>query len=86
MVGILVTIIQSISTILVFIIIVDILLSYFLSPYHPVRSTLDKVVNPILNPIRKFLPRSPLDFSPVVMIIIIQVVEYLLISLVIRMG
>lgn len=84
--GFIVYIIQSVSTLLVIVIIVDVLLSYFLSPYHPVKSALDKVVDPMLNPIRKVLPRSPLDFSPVLLIIIIQVVEYLLINLAIRLG
>lgn len=86
MAAILVNIIQALSTIMVLVVIVDILVSYFLTPYHPVRSALDRVVNPILNPIRKLLPQLPLDFSPVILIIVIQVIEYLMVSLVIRVG
>jgi len=50
-----------------------------MSPYHPVRVTLDKLVNPFLAPIRRILPQTGmLDFSPVVLIILLQVLEYLI--------
>jgi len=85
MISILVTAVQIISTVLIMIVIVDVFLSYVLSPYHPLRATLDKWVNPLLTPIRKLLPRFSIDFSPVVLILVIQVIEYLLVSLLIRL-
>ncbi|GAP21143.1 YggT family protein [Leptolinea tardivitalis] len=65
-----------------FIVIIDVLLSYFMSPYHPVRSFLDKIVEPLLDPIRRVVPSmAGLDFSPVILIIILQVLESIAASL-----
>jgi len=61
------------------IILVDIVISYFLSPYHPFREFLDRIVNPLLSPIRKIMPRTGMiDFSPIVLILLLQVLEYIL--------
>jgi YggT family protein len=58
------------------IVIVDIILSYFMSPYQPIRQTLDRIVEPMLRPIRRILPSTGMiDFSPVVLIILIQVLD-----------
>lgn len=60
----------------------DIIVSYFLSPYHPVRRALDSIVQPMLAPIRRYLPPVGMfDFSPLVLIILIQLVETVLIRL-----
>lgn len=73
------TIIRLIFNILNLLILVDIVVSFFLSPYHPIRNTLDNIVNPLLSPIRKILPQTGmLDFSPIVLILILQVLEYLI--------
>jgi YggT family protein len=73
-----VQIINIISNALVLVVIVDILLGYFLSPVHPLRSALDKIVQPMLNPIRKIVPLvGGLDFSPLILVMLIQVVTYL---------
>lgn len=80
-ISVLINIIQTLGTLLMVIVIVDILLSYFVSPYNKIRMTLDKIVNPLLNPIRKVIPPiGGLDFSAIVLIMLIQVVEWLLIS------
>jgi YggT family protein len=71
------TIIRLIFNILNFIILIDIVVSFFLSPYHPIRNALDNIVNPLLNPIRKILPQTGMfDFSPIVLILILQLLEY----------
>jgi YggT family protein len=78
-----VRIIDTIANILVLIVIVDSFLTYFLSPYHPLRSTLDRIVQPLLVPIRRFVPLvGMIDFSPLVLIILIEIVAYLLGSLI----
>jgi YggT family protein len=60
----------------------DIIVSYFLDPYHPVRRTLDSIVQPILAPIRRYIPPIGMfDISPLVLIILIQVIESVLIRL-----
>ncbi len=69
---------------LTLIVFADIIVSYFLSPYHPLRSTLDSIVQPLLAPIRRFMPSlGMIDLSPMVLIIMIQVVETVLIRLLI---
>jgi YggT family protein len=80
MINILLTIIQTLGSALLLVVIVDVLLSYFLSPYHPLRSALDRIVEPFLNPIRRVVPAlGMIDFSPVILVILIQVVETVLI-------
>ncbi len=79
---IVIDIIRALATILMVVVIADIVLSYFMSPYHPIRSTLDKIVHPMLAPIKKVVPPlGSIDFSPVILIILIQVVETLLIMI-----
>jgi len=79
---ILIDLIRAAATILMIIVIVDIILSYFMSPYHPIRSNLDKIVQPMLLPIKRVVPPlGMIDFSPVILIILIQVIESLLIMI-----
>lgn len=73
--------ISWIVTILSILIILHVILSYALSPYHPVREALDRVVEPMLWPIRRYMPNmGGLDFSPIVLLLIIQLIGRLLIS------
>ena len=75
-----VIIIKNLFGLLNLVIFADIIVSFFLSPYHPIRAFLDRIVNPLLAPIRRFMPQTGMfDFSPIVLILILQVVEYLLI-------
>lgn len=77
------TIISVAFNVLIFVVIVSVVLSYFMSPYHPIRSALDKIINPLLAPIRKIVPPiMNLDFSPVILIILLQVIEWLLLRIV----
>jgi len=72
-------VINTLANIYVWIVIASILLSYFLDPYHPIRQGVDNLVRPLLDPIRKVVPPvGMLDFSPLVLIILIQVVSNLL--------
>ncbi|RCK75700.1 MAG: Cell division protein YlmG/Ycf19 (putative), YggT family [Anaerolineae bacterium] len=72
-------ILHTLLRVYTFIVIIKVLLSYFLSPYHPVREAIDRLVDPLLNPIRRNLPPVGMfDFSPLVLIILIQVVDSLL--------
>lgn len=79
---ILIDVIRAAATILMIVVIADIILSYVMSPFHPVRTTLDKVVQPLLAPIKRIVPPlGMIDFSPVILIILIQVTETLLIMI-----
>jgi len=82
MIYFLIQLIQTLSTILVILVIVDVVLSYFLSPYHPVRSALDRIIDPLLMPIRRVVPPvAGFDFSPIVLILLIQAVEWVLLTI-----
>ena len=64
-----------------------VVLSYFMDPYHPVRLTVNRIVNPILAPIRRIMPQTGMmDFSPLVAIILVQILEYILERLVISLA
>jgi len=65
------------------IVLISVFISYFLDPYHPVRRFLDRIINPLLIPIRKVVPLvGNIDFSPVILILLAQLAEYLLVWLV----
>ena len=77
------SIIQLLFQILTFVIFADVILSFFISPYHPIRKALDGIVNPLLNPIRRFVPPvQGMDFSPMVLLILVQVLEYILLRVI----
>ncbi|MDT8896849.1 MAG: YggT family protein [Thermanaerothrix sp.] len=81
MIWLLIQLIQALSTLLVIVVIVDVVLSYFLSPFHPIRSALDRIVEPLLTPIRRIVPPvQMIDFSPIILVILIQVVEWILVG------
>jgi YggT family protein len=63
-------------------VIIHIVLGYFLSPYHPARQFTARLFEPLLDPIRRILPQTGmLDFSPLVLIILVQLIEFLLVGL-----
>jgi YggT family protein len=75
-------IINAISQILVLLVFVSIILSYFMDPYHPIRRGVDNIVEPMLAPIRRIVPLvGMLDFSPLVLILLIQFGTRLIIAL-----
>lgn len=79
MLGYLFQLINILSTLISLLLIAYVILSYFMDPYHPVRSTINQIVNPILDPIRRVLPQTGMiDFSPLVAIILVQIIEFIL--------
>jgi YggT family protein len=80
----LINIVANVLTILVF---VWVIASWILAPGHPVREALDRVVEPLLAPIRRILPATgPIDFSPMVLIILIALLAQILTSLIRNLG
>jgi YggT family protein len=74
--------IKVIADLFVWIVIASVILSYFMSPYHPVRQALDRIVEPFLAPIRRVLPGGGMfDFSPIVLVLAVELVSRLLINL-----
>lgn len=79
--------IHLISLVLTLVVLADMLASYLLSPFHPVRRALDGFVNPLLAPIRRVLPPVGMwDFSPVVLIVLIRLIEEVLVRLLLSVA
>ena len=77
----LITIINIVSQLLVLLVFISVILSYIMDPYHPIRRGVDNIVEPMLTPIRRVVPLlGMLDFSPLVLILLIQLVKSLLVS------
>ncbi len=65
-----------------YIILADVLVGYFLDAFHPIRQFLDSIVQPFLAPIRKLLPpMGGLDFSPLVLFFLVQLVGGVLVGI-----
>jgi len=87
MIELLLSLVNYISLGLSLLLIAYVVLSYFMDPFHPVRATVIRIVDPVLNPIRRILPQTGMvDFSPLVAIILIQVIEFILTRLVISLA
>jgi len=77
-----IAIINTFISILTIVVIIYTLLRYFMDPYHPVISMLGQVVEPMLAPIRKNVPPiGGLDFSPLILIIVLQLLGTIVIVL-----
>jgi YggT family protein len=64
------------AQLLILLVFITSILSFFMSPYHPVREALDRLVNPMLAPIRRLVPMmGMIDFSPLILIILIQFIS-----------
>ena len=82
MIMFLIQLIYFISEALIILIIISVILSYVMDPYHTVRRWVDSLVQPLLMPIRRVVPPvAGLDFSPLVLIILIQLLANLLVRL-----
>jgi YggT family protein len=67
---------------LMLLVIVQVILSYFMDPYHPIRQKVDRLVAPLLAPIRRVVPPvGMIDFSPLILIILLQVIDAILVRL-----
>lgn len=68
-------------------VVAEVILSYFMSPYHPVRVFIGKIIGPLLDPIRRTVPPIlNLDFSPLILLLLLQLAERLIVSILIRLG
>jgi YggT family protein len=81
-VGILISFIDITVRVLSLLVFIHSLLSFFLDPYHPIQRVLSTIVEPLLNPIRKRMPpMSGIDLSPLILIILLQVIGSILVAL-----
>ena len=80
-------IINVIVQLITLVVIIKVFLSYFMSPYHPLRYNLDRIVDPLLNPIRRLIPSvGMLDLSPIILIVIVQILGRIIVALLISVG
>ena len=62
-----------------------VILSFFMSPYHPVRETVNRMVDPLLDPIRRVMPPiAGLDFSPLILWLLVRLIDGFLVQLISR--
>ena len=81
---VIVQVINTFAEILILVVILSAILSYFMDPYHPVRRGINSIVEPMLAPIRRVIPPiGMLDFSPLILIVLIQLAKQIIISLLI---
>jgi YggT family protein len=79
-----INIVALLLTVLIFL---DSLLSYFMREDSIVRRFLGKILSPIYQPIRRLIPPlAGIDFTPLISIILVQVVTYLIITLLSLFG
>jgi YggT family protein len=80
---VLIILINTVQQILVVLVIVSVILSYFMDPYHPIRRGVDNIVQPMLAPIRRVVPLVGMfDFSPLILILLLQFAGRILIALI----
>jgi YggT family protein len=81
-------IIQIVFQVLSLAIIARALISWFpISPYHPVVTVLHQLTDPLIAPIRRYMPSNMgFDLSPLIALILLQVIERILVGLLVGMA
>ena len=79
LISILLGLVDLITTILVLLVLTYVVISYFMSPYHTFRMWVNRLVEPMLQPIRKVVPLVGMfDISPIILLLLIQFVGFIL--------
>ena len=72
------------TRILMMLVLADVIVSYFLDPFHAVRRFLDNLVQPLLDPIRRLLPSAGmLDLSPLVLLVLLELIGRIVVEILI---
>ncbi len=80
--GILIQIVDFVFWALSVMVVAEVVLSYFMSPYHPVRTFLGRIIGPLLTPIRRVVPPlMNIDFSPLILLLLLQAAEWVIVSI-----
>jgi YggT family protein len=81
--GLLLLIISWLANILTVLIIVDSVLSWILPPSNPLREATGRVLQPLYAPIRRVIPPAGMmDFTPLVLLLLVQAVARIAASLI----
>lgn len=83
----LITIIQLLSQFIFLLILAYVIFSYLLPQSNSFRRFVDGIIEPLLAPIRKVVPAyRGIDFSPIILVILLQIVTSILILLLDLIG
>ncbi len=86
-VTILVQLIGLMANLLTILIFIWVILSWIMPPYNPVREALDRIVEPMLAPIRRVIPiAGMMDFSPMILMILIELIARVLVNVLLSFG
>ena len=78
----LIDIVGFVLTFLWIVVLADVIVTWILDPFHPIRSFLDSIVQPLLNPIRRLVPPvNGIDLSPLILLIGLGIVRRLVVGL-----
>jgi YggT family protein len=77
------TIIIVIEQTLLVLILLKVLLSYFMDPFHPFRQSVDRLIEPLLKPIRQVVPSfGRFDFSPLILMVLVEIAARILLNII----
>ncbi len=80
--SIIIQIVHFIFWALSILVVTEVILSYFMSPFHPVRAFISRIIGPLLTPIRRVVPPVVnLDFSPLILLLLLQAAEWVIVSI-----
>ena len=75
----LINMISRIIQLLILVVIIQAFMTYFLDPFPPVRRFFDRLVQPMYAPIRRVVPPiGMVDLSPLILIILLQVINMII--------
>jgi uncharacterized protein YggT (Ycf19 family) len=78
-IGGIIYVLQATSQIFILLIILNVFMPYFLPVTNRFREIVDNIVNPFLRIIQRYVPPiGRFDFSPVILVILVQLVTWLL--------
>ena len=79
--NLIVEIVGLVFTFLWIVVLADVIVSWILDPFHPIRRFLDSIVQPLLDPIRRLVPPvSGIDLSPLILLILLNIARRLVLG------
>lgn len=83
----LIDLISLVFTLLWLLVLAHVIVSWVLNPWHAIRRTIDSIVDPMLAPIRRVMPQTGgIDFSPLVLLIVLDIIRRLLVGVLIGLA
>ena len=83
--NLIVEIVGLVFTFLWIVVLADVIVSWVLDPFHPIRRFLDSIVQPMLDPIRRLVPPiGGIDLSPFVLFIVLDIARRLVLGVLAR--